>query len=84
MNVCEFSYSAINSLYQKYVSSVDFSEGGSCDITDIQNPCNYSLQGFSVNQVDFLSSVYFDLVCFIKDRLICCRDSLPCYKSIFA
>ena len=40
MNVCEFSYSAINSLYQKYVSNVELSEGGSCDITDIQNPCN--------------------------------------------
>ena len=40
MDVCEFCYSPINSLYQKYVSSVEFSEGDSCDITDIQNPCN--------------------------------------------
>lgn len=39
-DVCEFCYSPINSLYQKYASSVEFSEGGSCDITDIQNPCN--------------------------------------------
>lgn len=40
LDVCEFYCSLINSLYQKYVSSVEFSEGGSCDITDIQNPCN--------------------------------------------
>ena len=40
LDVCEFCCSLINSLYQKYVSSVEFSEGGSCDITDIQNPCN--------------------------------------------
>ena len=46
MDVCEFSYSAINSLYQKYVSNVEVSEGDSCDIKDRQNPCNYSLQGF--------------------------------------
>jgi len=38
MNVCEFSYSAINSLYQKYVSNVELSERDSCDVTDIQNP----------------------------------------------
>ena len=40
MNVCEFRYSAINSLYQKYVSNVELSEIDSCDVTDIQNPCN--------------------------------------------
>ena len=40
MDVCEFSYSAINSLYQKYVSNVEVSEGDSCDIKDRQNPCN--------------------------------------------
>ena len=40
MNLCEFCYSLINSLYQKYVSSVKLSEGGSCGIKDMQNPCN--------------------------------------------
>lgn len=40
MAVCEFCYSPINSLSQKCVSSVEFSEGGLCDIKDIQNPCN--------------------------------------------
>ena len=40
MYVCEFSYSPLNSLYQKCVSSVELSEGGSCDINNIQNPCN--------------------------------------------
>lgn len=40
MDVCEFCCSAINSLSQKCVSSVELSEGGSCDIKDIQNPCN--------------------------------------------
>ena len=40
MDVCEFCYSPINSLYQKCVSSVELSEGGSCDINNIQNPCN--------------------------------------------
>lgn len=49
MAVCEFCYSPINSLYQKYVSNVELSEGDSCDIKDIQNPCNYSLQGFLGN-----------------------------------
>ena len=49
MDVCEFCYSPINSLYQKCVSNVELSEGGSCDIKDIQNPCNYSLQGFCIS-----------------------------------
>lgn len=40
MAVCEFCYSPINSLSQKCVSSVELSEGGSCVIKDIQNPCN--------------------------------------------
>ena len=40
MAVCEFCYSPINSLYQKYVSNMELSEGDSCDIKDIQNPCN--------------------------------------------
>lgn len=40
MDVCEFSYSAINSLYQKYVSNVEVFEGDSCDIKHRQNPCN--------------------------------------------
>ena len=40
MAVCEFCYSAINSLYQKCVSNVELSERDSCDIKDIQNPCN--------------------------------------------
>lgn len=38
MVVYEFSYLAINSLYQKYVSNVEFSERDSCDIKE--NPCN--------------------------------------------
>lgn len=46
MAVCEFCYSPINSLYQKYVSNMELSEGDSCDIKDMQNPCNYSLQEF--------------------------------------
>lgn len=40
MAVCEFCYSPINSLSQKCVSSVELSERDSCDIKDIQNPCN--------------------------------------------
>ena len=40
MDVCEFCYSPINSLYQKCVSNVELSERDSCDVTDIQNPCN--------------------------------------------
>ena len=40
MAVCEFCYSSINSLSQKYVSNVELSERDSCDVTDIQNPCN--------------------------------------------
>ena len=36
MDVCEFSYSAINSLYQKYVSNVEMSERDSCDIKSLQ------------------------------------------------
>ena len=36
MDVCEFYCSPVNSLYQKYVSNVELSEGGSCDIKDIQ------------------------------------------------
>lgn len=36
MYVCEFSYSPLNSLYQKCVSNVEVSEGDSCDVTDIQ------------------------------------------------
>lgn len=39
-DVCEFCYSPINSLSQECVSSVELSEGGLCDIKDIQNPCN--------------------------------------------
>lgn len=51
MDVCEFCYSPINSLYQKCVSNVELSEGGSCDIKDMQNPCNYSLQGFCIRYI---------------------------------
>ena len=40
MDVCEFCYSAINSLYQKCVSNVELSERDLCDIKNIQNPCN--------------------------------------------
>ena len=40
MDVCEFCCSPVNSLYQKYVSNVELSERDSCDVTDIQNPCN--------------------------------------------
>lgn len=40
MDVCEFCFSAINSLYQKCVSNVELSEGDSCDIKNMQNPCN--------------------------------------------
>ena len=40
LDVCEFCYSPINSLYQKCVSNVEVSEGDSCDIKDIQNPYN--------------------------------------------
>ncbi len=40
MDVCEFCCSPINSLYQKYGSNVELSERDSCDVTDIQNPCN--------------------------------------------
>ena len=40
MDICEFCYSPNNSLYQKCVSNVELSERDSCDVTDIQNPCN--------------------------------------------
>ena len=40
IDVCEFFYSPINSLYQKYVSNVELSERDSCDIKNIQNSCN--------------------------------------------
>ena len=40
MDVCEFCYSVINCLSQRYVSSMESSERDSCDIKDIQNPCN--------------------------------------------
>lgn len=46
IDVCEFCYSPNNSLYQKYASNLELSERDSYDIKDIQNPCNYSLQGF--------------------------------------
>ena len=45
MAVYEFCYSAINSLCQKYVSNVELSERDSCDIKDIQNPCNGYIAG---------------------------------------
>ena len=40
IDVCEFCYSPINSLSQKCVSNVELSERDSCDIKNIQNPCN--------------------------------------------
>ena len=45
MDMCEFCYSVINSLSQKYVSNVELSERDSCDIKDIQNPCNGYIVG---------------------------------------
>ena len=84
MDVCEFCYSTINSLYQTCVSSVELSEGGSCDIKDIQNPCNYSLQGFSAIREELIGRGNFGLIYFVKYLFGAIRSSLSSYDSIFA
>lgn len=50
IDACEFCYSPINSLYQKYASNLELSEGGSCDIKNIQNPSMSNCRDFQVTR----------------------------------